>query len=284
MVIKTPAKINLVLDVLAKRADGYHEIRSLMMPVGLYDEMTIQPSPTGEMVMTCSHPGVPTDSRNLIYQAAEILGKHLARNPGCIVHLEKLIPVAGGMGGGSSNAAGALLALNELWAAGLSRERLAAIGAEVGSDVPFFFAGAGAIVSGRGECVEPVQLAFSGWVLLVLGGVPVSTAQVYARCTPRSPERQHIELGDLVGMDRAERLRGHLRNALEPAVFEVAPAMHALSDRIRAACGRKLCVSGAGAVLFDLFDTESEARLFAARLRSAGITEPIRIVCGPVAQ
>lgn len=282
--IRTPAKVNLVLDVLSRRPDGFHEIRSLMIKVGLYDRLTFAPDEGGAISLSCSAPEIPCDGRNLVYQAAECIGREMGRIPGCRIHLEKAIPVGGGMGGGSGNAAGALLALNRLWDAGIGAARLAELGATLGSDVPFFFAAEGAIVSGRGDCVRPVRPAFSGWVVLVFGGMHVSTAQVYARCTPRSPESFRDSLDDLVAVRRADVLRASLRNGLEDAVFAVAPRVRSFYEQVARAAGRALRVSGAGSVLFDLFDAEHEAEALAERLRSAGITQEIRVVRAPVSQ
>jgi len=280
--IRTPAKINLTLDVLAKRSDGYHDIESLMIKVGLYDELRIHSAQPGEISLTCDHPDVPTDERNLVHQAAVHLARRLGPVPGCRIQLTKNIPVGGGMGGGSSNAAGALQALNRLWHGNLAEGELAEIGAALGSDVPFFFAGPCAIVSGRGERVRPVSLSFAGWAVLLFGGVHVSTARVYGCCTPQSPESSREKLSAMITADRADALRAGLRNGLEPAVFQISPEVHALYARVRAASGRELRVSGAGSVLFDLFDTEAEARRFAEALRRVGLSQELRIVRAPV--
>jgi 4-diphosphocytidyl-2-C-methyl-D-erythritol kinase len=281
--IHTAAKVNLVLDVLAVRPDGYHEIRSLMMKVGLYDDLLVEPADKGVIAIECDDPAVPTDDRNLVFRAAQLLARKMGRIPGCRVQLRKRIPVGGGMGGGSSNAAGALRVLNASWGCGLADGELAALASELGSDVPFFFAPTCAIVSGRGDCVESVHLSFDGWVVLVLGGVHVSTAQVYGACTSRSPESCLDNLSELTQARSAAALRAGLRNELEPAVFQVAPPVRELFERVRSACGRPMRISGAGAVLFDVFDTQQEACGFAESLRSQGISQEVRVVRGPVA-
>lgn len=280
--IRTPAKVNLVLDVLRKRDDGFHEISSLMAKVGLYDRLVFETAPAGVIHVTCDAPDVPTDERNLVYQAAAKLGAFLGRSPGCGIHIEKRIPVAAGLGGGSGNACGALRGLNQIWNARVPEAELIRIGAELGSDVPFFFGPEGAIVSERGDCVEPVRLSWNGWVALVFGGLHVSTAQVYGQCSPRSPERYREKLIELCAVDSADGLRAEMRNGLEDAVFAVAPRVKELRDRVYSACGRALRVSGAGAVLFDVFDTESEAHAFAEHLRARGVTEQVCVVRAPV--
>jgi 4-diphosphocytidyl-2-C-methyl-D-erythritol kinase len=284
MEVRTPAKINLVLDVLARRPDGYHEISSLMIKVGLYDRLTVEPGSDGRIRLSTTHAEVPADGSNLICKAAECLAHAMGRLPGCRIHLEKAIPVGGGMGGGSSNAAGALRALNALWGAGFTDARLAELGSTLGADVPFFFATDCAIVSGKGERVRPVRLAFAGWALLIMGGVHVSTALVYARCTPGKPETAQDDLESMSAARNADALRAGLRNALEPAVFSVAPEILALRERVREAGGRELRVSGAGSVLFDIFDSREQATAFGEVLRCRGISNEMRVVRAPVAE
>jgi 4-diphosphocytidyl-2-C-methyl-D-erythritol kinase len=281
--LRTPAKINLVLDVLHRRDDGYHEIRSLIIKIGLYDRMAVGPGPEGCVEIACSDPSIPTDHRNLVHQAATRLSRHIGRHPGCTVRLDKGIPASAGLGGGSGNAAGALRALNTLWSAACSPQVLSELAADIGSDVPLFLGGAGAIVTGRGERVEPARLQWDGWIALVMGGVPVSTVETYRQCTPRSPERLHENLSELVVADHAAGLRAGMRNDLEQAVFAVEPRMRALFERVCEIAGRPARISGAGAVLFDLFDTEADARAYGERLRAGGIAHEIRIVRGPVA-
>ena len=279
--IETPAKINLTLEVLSRCADGFHEIRSLMLAVNLCDRMTFDTAPPGVIEIECDAPEVPTDAANLVFQAADRLRKRLGGKPGCRVRLEKRIPVGGGLGGGSSDAAATLKALNRLWEGGLKAEELAEVGAAIGSDVPFFFSIPGAIVSGRGDCVQPVGLRWTGWVALVMAGVQVSTREVYARCTPKEPESHEPAIADLLKVETAAALRPRLRNGLEEAVFAVAPAVKRLRDALAELGATSMRVSGAGSVLFDLFDEEGQAKEFIERARSCPLARAAVAVEAP---
>lgn len=310
LVVETPAKVNWVLDVLSRRADGFHEIHSLMMAVGLYDRLEFQTLSGGKIEVVCDAPGVPSDSRNLVYRAAEALrcwgtgdeaveqrgvrkkgaghaqkkkaGRGVAgEDLGCRILLEKRIPVGGGMGGGSSDAAATLKALNDLWGLGLSGEALAKIGSGIGADVPFFFAGSGAIVNGVGDIVQPVLPAWSGWVVLVYAGMHVSTKDVYARCQPLGLKEPVGEARALVDIPTAAMLRPHLRNGLEEAVIAVAPRVGEMRDAVSQLGARPLRISGAGSVVFDLFDDEREAHAFAERARRVRQVHDVRVVEAP---
>jgi len=279
--IDTPAKINLVLDVLGRREDGFHEIRSLMMSVGLCDRLVFEAAPAGVITLECEAARVPTDGGNLVMQAAHQLRERAARAAGCRVRLHKRIPVGGGMGGGSSDAAATLKVLNDLWGTGLSVAELSEIGGTIGSDVPFFFSPSGAIVSGRGERVRPVRLKWAGWVALVMTDVHVSTQEVYFRCTPKCPESHQAAVAELVEATTADALRPHLRNGLEDAVFALAPAVKCLSEELAELGAETMRVSGAGAVLFDLFDEEAQAQEFIKRARSCPHAKDAIAVAAP---
>ena len=174
LVIQAPAKLNLFFEVLAKRTDGYHEIESLMCPIDLYDTLHFQEDPSGQLELTCRRvfgaggPGgrglheMPEGPENLVFRAVELVRRRTGIRRGAKLWLVKRIPAAAGLGGGSSDAAAALVAANEGWRLGRSRHELAQWAAELGSDVPFFLAGGPAICRGRGERVEPVARAWHG--------------------------------------------------------------------------------------------------------------------------
>jgi 4-diphosphocytidyl-2C-methyl-D-erythritol kinase len=176
--IKAPAKINFFLNVLQRRPDGYHDLYSVLQMVGLYDELIFEEIPRG-MTLVSSSDDLPVDDRNLVIQAACALG-HVARvRSGVRVSLKKNIPIGAGLGGGSSDAAATLVALNRLWKLGFSRGDLANIGQDLGSDVPFFLYGPAAFVSGRGEKVIPCVLDHDRWLVIINPGFKVSTRWVY---------------------------------------------------------------------------------------------------------
>lgn len=268
--ILAPGKINLALEVLGKRDDGFHEIRSLMVSVGLHDELRFTPTESEAITLTCDDADIPCDGSNLIHRAAMALRHHTGVMRGCEIDLVKRIPIGAGMGGGSSDAATTLLALNELWQLNLDRKRLSVIGADIGSDVPFFFWPNGAKVSGRGERIEPVELKWRGWVGLVSSGDHVSTPEVYRCCKPNVESTALEVITKLNGCMTAAEMSALLCNDLEAGVFEVAPQVCAMRDALieSGVADETLRVTGAGSVLFQLFDDEVSANAFATSAKS----------------
>ena len=270
--VLAPAKVNLALGVLERRPDGFHEIRSIAMAVGLFDELRMAPADGSAVELTCNHPDLPCDDRNLVIQAARALANRAGTTAGARIELHKRIPVAAGLGGGSSDAAAALRGLNRLWRTGLTDDELAGMGAELGSDVPLFFALPAARVAGRGERVQPADLHWSGWVVLVLGDWPVSTAEVYRAWRPsdrvadKDDATRQVELAA-----DARAIMAAAFNDLEPAVFQVCPDMRGLHGQACAELDRPVRVSGAGSTLFTLFDNRQAAETAAARLTEAGL-------------
>ncbi|MCG3127750.1 MAG: 4-diphosphocytidyl-2-C-methyl-D-erythritol kinase [Phycisphaerae bacterium] len=260
---RCPAKINLSLAVLGRRPDGYHEIDSLVARISLCDAMSFALRGDERIVVHCDDAAAPSDASNLAARAAEALraGRPL---PGVEIALHKRIPVAAGLGGGSSNAATALRVLRELWRLDVSDAELARIGATIGSDVPVFLQPAAACrISGRGEVVEPLRLAFAGVVVLILPAIHSSTAAVYAawsrRDTPGSPAPAPA------GQLSAAELMALARNDLEPAACEVQPRLGELAGALRRR--GPVCMSGSGSAFFRLFDDRRAAERFAHEIR-----------------
>src|SRR5262249_2823120 len=174
-----PAKVNLFLEVLGKRADGYHEIATLMVAVSLYDTLEFKEESSPPVHLQCDRPDLSTGPDNLIYRAAELLRQRTGCPRGARIRLRKRIPMAAGLAGGSSDAAATLCGLNALWQLGRSNAELAVLGAELGSDVPFFFATPAAWCTGRGEQVTPVKLGRPFHLVVASPGVGLATADVY---------------------------------------------------------------------------------------------------------
>ncbi len=262
MEILSPAKINLYLEVVAKRADGYHDIRSLMCLVSLYDTVRIHMG--GESItLRCDAPGVPEDESNLAWRAADAFSNALRRTgraPSAMaIELEKRIPVGGGLGGGSSNAASVLLALNRHWDHPFSPEKLARMGLELGADVPFFLLGKPALASGVGDRLEPFDSLTARPVLIVAPGFSISTSAVYGalnlaltKCRKRHKnsrfrERKFEAPGDLCN---------DLETVVEPRYPVIASVKRALMD-----CGAQgALMSGSGSCVFGLFADVADAR------------------------
>ena len=192
---KSHCKINLLLNVVGQRTDGFHELEMLMLPVPIFDRLDFELLGHG-IELTCNQPGIPTDSSNLVCQAAESFAAKAGVTGGVRVHLEKSIPAEGGLGGGSSNAAATLLALNKLHDQPLGQATLHELAAELGSDVPFFMQSQAAVAKGRGEIIEPVAPleALDGKsLLLVRPGFGVQTPG-RTRAWPRFPTRKTVRL------------------------------------------------------------------------------------------
>ena len=267
LLVHAPAKVNLSLDVLGRRPDGFHELRTLMATAGLYDTLRFEPAEAWSLTVTGAA-GVPTDGSNLVAKAAAALGAAAGVAPRGAVRLHKRIPHQAGLGGGSADAAAALLGLNELWGCGLSRAELAAVAAGVGSDVPFFLAGGGAAVcGGRGERVEPLPAGPGPWAVVAKPPVGLSTAAVFAAWGGGGADCGTDGVcaawrgGDWGGVGRA--LSNHLD---EPAV-SLEPALAAERDAF-VRCGlRSSCLTGSGTSRFALLPTAAAARRAAALLR-----------------
>lgn len=182
-----PAKINLSLQILGRRSDGFHELRSLMTPVSVYDSLEFHPKPDGDLELQCLAADIPLDDRNLVVRAARLFCKTLGIQPRLKIILTKEIPHGAGLGGGSSDAATTLLALDALYETRLSRERLAELAAELGSDVPFFLYRSAAWIGGRGERVEVAAGLKSVPLLLVKPPFGVSTPWAYSHWKESTP-------------------------------------------------------------------------------------------------
>jgi 4-diphosphocytidyl-2-C-methyl-D-erythritol kinase len=180
MQVLAPAKINLSLKILARRSDGFHEIETLIAPISLCDEIKIEKQ-AREINFQCDDPSVPQGDDNLVVLAAKAFFDQTKQKGGIAIELQKKIPHGAGLGGGSSDAAATLLALNQLFEAKLSNEELAKLGSTIGSDVPFFIFGSAATCKGRGEIVSPTQLKKKLSILLLKPGFSVSTSWAYTR-------------------------------------------------------------------------------------------------------
>ena len=257
MKIPCPAKINLYLDVLGRRSDGYHDIVTVMQAIDLRDEVSIGIRGGGGIAMTCDAAGLPVDSRNLCVRAALGMARYAPQGRGVVIRLAKRIPVAAGLGGGSSDAAGVLLGLNRLWGAGLAPGALEEIAAGLGSDVPYFIPGGTARCGGRGEAVSPVRGGPDLAYVLLVPPVAVPTAGVYASLEGGGPGRAPGVAGLLEALARGDprSVAARLYNRLEDA-----PGAHRGEvDRLKALLVSRgalgACMSGSGPAVFGLART-----------------------------
>ena len=259
----SPAKVNLGLKILRRRPDGFHDIVSVLQTVDLCDRLVFTPAAPGETLVRADRPDVPAGPENLVYRAVEILRRATGARNGVRVDLVKRIPAGAGLGGGSSNAATALRALDRLWGTCLGPERLASLAAELGSDVPFFLTGGTAVVTGRGERIRPVDWEGDFWYVLVYPGFPVSTAWAYRNVriglTDSAAYGTFLDFAEKSGRICAGRLFACLENDFLPLVVaaggDVARILAALAARGAVACS----VSGSGSTLFGVFREASQA-------------------------
>ena len=264
---RAPAKINLALEVLGRRTDGFHEIASVIQAVGLYDELRIASAET--LRFTCDQSTL-AGADNLVVRAARALQDATGCRRGAELRLCKGIPVAAGLGGGSSDAATALVALNRHWRLGLSLAELSRIGAILGSDIPFFLAGPTAVVSGRGERVERLPSPRPNWVVLVRPRQPLSTAAVYGALRPDgySDGRRARQLAADLRQGRVPHWSSALTNGLAATAARLCPAIGAIRRRLHDAGAGHVQVSGSGPTVFALCGSETAARRIAAAVGS----------------
>lgn len=266
---RAPAKVNLYLEVLGKRADGYHEIETLMVAVNLYDTLEFKEEVSGQILLDCNRSDLSSGPDNLVRRAADLLRERAGCSRGAAIRLSKRIPMAAGLAGGSSDAAATLVALNELWDLQLDPARLAELAGELGSDVAFFLSGSAAWCTGRGEQVTPVGLGRRLRFVLVCPAVGLSTAAVYQAVTPpETPQsgsalRRAVEAGDI------EEIGRRLHNRLQPVAERLCPEVAALCNRLEELTPAGQLMSGSGTSLFALCRDQHEAMRIARALRQA---------------
>lgn len=257
----SPAKINLFLRVLRKRDDGYHDIVSVMQPISLYDEITIEMENGSGIILSCDNVSIPCDRTNLAYRAASEFFRSTGINRKLSITIKKKIPVAAGLGGGSSNAAAVLKALNEITSQNISTGKLIEIGAFIGSDVPFFIAGKSCIARGRGESLEAIGLT-KFWYILINPGFPVSTQWAYQNLNlTNSNEDINMNISkvlpeDTVGIQHLQRL---LSNDLEEVTIGKYPEIKEIKGALSAVGAAGELMSGSGPTVFGIFPDKDKA-------------------------
>ncbi|MFF1397283.1 4-(cytidine 5'-diphospho)-2-C-methyl-D-erythritol kinase [Streptomyces sp. NPDC058287] len=286
--VRVPAKVNVQLAVGAARPDGFHGLANVFLAVGLHDEVTA--TAADELTLTCEGPGadqVPLDRTNLAARAAIALGERYGIEPRVHLHIDKDIPVAGGMAGGSADAAGALVACDALWGTGATRDELLDICAELGSDVPFSLVGGAALGTGRGEKLQLLDVGGEfRWVFAAADG-GLSTPAVYGefdrlaegRAIPE-PEASPALLDALRSGD-ASALAATLTNDLQPAALSLFPALKDTLDAGTAAGALAGLVSGSGPTTAFLCADEESAQAVAAALTASGTCRSVRVTTSP---
>lgn len=277
LTVLSPAKINLFLEVITRRPDGYHEIESVMQLVDLCDRVHLARRPRGVQVRVTGAE-LPTSRGNLAHQAATLLMARTGLRGGVQIRLEKRIPVAGGLGGGSSNAAAVLAGLNRLYDLGQSRESLQDLGASLGSDVPFFFSDGLALATGRGEVLTPLEPWAPGWLVLANPGEPVSTAWAYGEASSKLTEWQpRGTITTLIADNRLPWPPCWAFNRLEAVVLPHRVKVRTLKRLLEEGGGAPVLMSGSGASVFAVVpDGRTGERLAAMAQRIGAFAVAVR--------
>ena len=265
--IDTPAKLNLGLEVIGRRDDGFHEIATIFIAIDLYDRVAL--SPADDLELSCDDDSL-AGTDNLALRALDLLREETSYSGGARIHLCKRIPAAAGLGGASSDAAAALLGGRQLWQLDLRDAELHDLAARLGSDVPFFLRGGCAIGRGRGDRLEPLPLPAGLWFVVVVPDVqiPAKTASLYARLSP-----EDFSDGSRIAAQAARLRSGQaldptlLGNAFTRPLYAIVPELAALPDIMRDAGAESVAISGAGPAHYAVVTDEAQAEGVATRLR-----------------
>lgn len=275
--VKAPAKINLSLDALYKRKDNYHELEMVMTTIDLADRLQLVLLEKDCIKLDVKAHFIPDDKRNLVYQAAALLKERFQIKQGVAITLDKSIPVAAGLAGGSSDAAAALKGLNQLWDLNLSLEELADLGAELGSDIPFCLYGGTALATGRGEIIEPLPMMPNCWIVLAKPSISVSTPGVY-----RDLKVSEVKHPNTKGMVQAiqdasfEGICDNIGNVLETVTLVKHPEVKRIKEKMLEFGADTALMSGSGPTVFALVKQYSRAKRVYNGLR--GFCEEVYLV------
>lgn len=258
LLVKAPAKINLSLDVLFKREDGYHELEMVMTTIDLADRLEIEPYESDHIIVQSQSRYVPDDERNLAYKAANLVKQTFNISKGVKISIEKNIPVAAGLAGGSSDAAAVLRGLNRLWNLNLTLDELAKLGAEIGSDVSFCVYGGTALAKGRGEIITPLPPPPQCWVVLAKPSIGVSTADIFGNlCLEEVDHPNTKEMIDAIYEQDYVRMCKNLNNVLESVTLKKYPEVKQIKEDMLRFGADGVVMSGSGPTVFGLAKHDS---------------------------
>ena len=275
--VKAPAKINLTLDVLYKRPDHYHEVEMVMTTVDLADRIGLEPRGDGLIKIISADRFVPDDERNFAYQAAKLLKDTYGIEEGVSIKIEKEIPIAAGLAGGSSDAAATLRGLNEMWSLNLTMDELAVLGAKIGSDVSFCVHGGTALATGRGEKITELPAPPACWVVLAKPKIGVSTADVYGGLKLEGIRHPNTkQMIEAIQKQDYELVCQSVGNVLETVTFTLHPEVVTIKEQMQRFGADAVLMSGSGPTVFGLVDSESRAARIYNGLR--GFCEEVYVV------
>ncbi len=270
--VQAPAKVNLLIRVLGRESNGYHALWSLMHTVGLFDQLHIRLNSSHNQIrLSCDDAALPTDRGNLVYRAAEAVLRRAGRSVGVEIDIQKAIPLAAGLGGGSSDAAAAFYGLVQLLKLNWEVSTFCEVGSELGSDIPFFFHAPCAIVRGWGQEVTACTVQGIRWLVLVNPGFPIQTKWAYGRLAEGRSEIPPLcswtETVERQGSVHWDDLIGHMENDFESPLFSLYPVLRFMKDKLQALGAQAALLSGSGATVFGVFDTLHGASVAASTLR-----------------
>ena len=270
--LKAPAKVNLFLEILGKRDDGYHEIKTIMQEIDLADNLQFEETQEG-VKLECNNKNIPINQDNLVCKAANLILKECGIKKGVLINLEKNIPVGAGLGGGSSDAAATLKALNSLWEVGLNDGELMEFAAKLGSDIPFFINGKTSLCSGRGEVISPVTVRSRMDYLILFPQVHISTETIYKNLKiDLTKKRKDVSFfldalkhSEVIGISKL------LFNRLEEVIFATYPDLLQVKSLLETFgfCG--LSISGSGSAFFGLCNDRHQAEVIKSKVESSGM-------------
>ena len=271
------AKINLGLDVLGKREDGYHEVRMIMQTIRMYDQLDMRKSVEPGIHLTTNKKYIPVDENNLVWRAAKLMMDTCGIMEGVSIHLHKVIPVAAGMAGGSSDAAATLVGMNRLFHCGLSKEKLMELGVQIGADVPYCVLRGTALAEGIGEKLTVLPPMPDCWILIGKPGISVSTKYVYTTLDLNTdtvhPDidgmKKALEDGNLYGI--TERMGNVLQDVTIPAY----PEVERIKEQMKTLGAVNAMMSGSGPTVFGIFDNEEKAQETFQKLRESGSCQQV---------
>lgn len=275
--VKAPAKINLTLDVLYKRPDQYHEVEMIMTTVDLADRIGLEPRKDGLIKIISADRFVPDDERNFAYQAAKLLKDTYGISEGVSIKIDKEIPIAAGLAGGSSDAAATLRGLNEMWDLQLTMDELAEHGSKIGSDVSFCVYGGTALATGRGEKIKELPAPPACWIVLAKPKIGVSTADVYGGLKLEGIQHPNTkQMIEAIETQNYELVCQSLGNVLETVTFKLHPEVVMIKEQMQRFGADAVLMSGSGPTVFGLVDSESRATRIYNGLR--GFCEEVYVV------
>ena len=271
------AKINLGLDVLGKREDGYHEVRMIMQTIRMYDQLDMRKSVEPGIHLTTNKKYIPVDENNLVWRAAKLMMDTCGIMEGVSIHLHKVIPVAAGMAGGSSDAAATLVGMNRLFHCGLSKEKLMELGVQIGADVPYCVLRGTALAEGIGEKLTVLPPMPDCWILIGKPGISVSTKYVYTTLDLNTdtvhPDidgmKKALEDGNLYGITE------QMGNVLQDVTIPAYPEVERIKEQMKALGAVNAMMSGSGPTVFGIFDNEEKAQKACQKLRESGSCQQV---------